>query len=193
MINDKKWMRKLENRKIGGTGGGFSGPKDITGAAIAIGMVTTSLQAMLPPLDENASMFTKMAHSGLNLITTLTGVAFALQAFGIQLKAQSVMGFLGGKGIGSGGKQSVFNAVRGAGGSTNLAGKVTGVADSFAKLLGPLSLAIAAFMAFDSIFKGVAESVGDENSLPKKSSSFTRMLKSKSFKPRGTKSNRCSP
>ena len=139
-------------------------PKDIGGAAIAVSMVTASLEAMLPPLDENSSALTKISHSFLGLITTVAGVAFALQSFGIALKAQSVMKFLGGGGLSGDGIQSVFSAVKGMGGSTNLAGNIAGLANGFAKMLGPTLLVVGGLkvlsMATDALvdaFYGNAE------------------------------------
>jgi len=129
--------RKDAARSASSFGGGGNPIKDIGGAAIAVSMVTASLQAMLPPLDENSSTLTQLSHSFLGLITTLSGVAFALQSFGVTLKAQSAIKFLSGGGLSADGIQSVFNAVKGMGGSTNLAGNIAGVANSFAKMLGP--------------------------------------------------------
>jgi TP901 family phage tail tape measure protein len=125
----------------GSLGGGMM-PKDIGGAAIAISMVTASLQAMLPPLDENSSALTKMSHSFLGLITTVAGVAFALQSFGVNLKAQSVMKFLGGGGISQRGLASMRGGMMDMGLSRGFATQITGIANSFAKMAGPLALVV---------------------------------------------------
>jgi TP901 family phage tail tape measure protein len=134
--------KKQAARNQSSFGSGGMMPKDIGGAAIAVSMVTSSLQAMLPPLDENSSALTKVSHSFLGLVTTVAGVAFALQSFGVTIKAQSAMKFLGGGGLSPDGMQSIFSAVKGMGGSTNLAGNIAGVANGFAKMAGPIAAVV---------------------------------------------------
>jgi TP901 family phage tail tape measure protein len=59
-------------------------------------MTVGFLQSMLPALDENASGLTRASHSLLGLVTTITSVGFALEAFNIQLKTKAIFDFIGG-------------------------------------------------------------------------------------------------
>jgi TP901 family phage tail tape measure protein len=93
------------------TGGQVGGMFNDVGANIA--MVSAALSSMLPPLDENAGAFTKMAHSLVSLTTTVGGVIFALNQFGIQLKAGQVMDFFSGKGLPTKGISEAFNKITG--------------------------------------------------------------------------------
>jgi len=59
-------------------------------------LVSGSLQAMLPTIDENSSGMTRMANSLLTMTTTLGGVIFALEAFGVQLQLKTITDFFTG-------------------------------------------------------------------------------------------------
>lgn len=149
--------KERQSQRSGGLGSMM--PSDVGGAAIAISMVTASLQAMLPPLDENSSALTTMSHSLLGLVTTVAGVAFALQAFGVELKAQSVMKFLGGGGLGTGGKKAVISAAQGLGFGRDATVGIMKTVNAISKIAGPL-LAVAggAYLA-QQAFNVIAESI----------------------------------
>ena len=61
---------------------------------LGLSLVSGSLQAMLPPIDENSSVLTKLANSFLTMTTTISGVIFALEAFGLKLSMKGVKDFL---------------------------------------------------------------------------------------------------
>jgi TP901 family phage tail tape measure protein len=146
---------KYTRAPLGGNMGGMM-PKDIGGAAIALSMVTGSLQAMLPPLDENASAITKMSHSILGFITTVAGAVFALQSFGVELKAQAVMSFLGGGGISKRGLGSMRGGMMDMGLSRGLATQITGTVNAIAKIAGPALVAVGALYVFDQTLRGIS-------------------------------------
>lgn len=58
--------------------------------AMGLSMVSGTIQSMLPPLNENASLFTQMSHGILGVITTITGLAFAMSAFGITISGSAI-------------------------------------------------------------------------------------------------------
>lgn len=62
----------------------------------AASMTVGLLQSFLPALDENASAITRMSHGLLGVVSTLTTVGFALEAFGVALNAQALMQFVSG-------------------------------------------------------------------------------------------------
>jgi TP901 family phage tail tape measure protein len=163
----KNRERQSQSPSSGGLGGMM--PKDIGGAAIAVSMVTASLQAMLPPLDENSSALTKLSHSFLGIVTTLAGVLFALQAFGIELKSQSIMKFFGGSGLGTGAKKGILSASQGLGFGRDSSVAIMKTVNAVTQLAGPL-LAIAggAYLAQEA-FKIVAESIYNFDGRLKKS------------------------
>ena len=61
-------------------------------------MVSSLIQGFLPAIDENSSMLLKMTHGLVGLTTTIVATGAALEAFGLQLSAQSIGDFLTGKG-----------------------------------------------------------------------------------------------
>lgn len=61
-------------------------------ASMAVGLI----QGFLPALDENSSALTRMSHSLVGLISTITTVGFALEAFNIQLKTRAILDLLSG-------------------------------------------------------------------------------------------------
>lgn len=72
--------------KVGGGGGGLKmDGMQLDALAGSIGLVTTGLLAMLPPLDENSSAFTKMAHGALSMVSAVGGVVVALGSMGFSL------------------------------------------------------------------------------------------------------------
>ena len=165
---EKTAKRNMQKNQVGsrwgasgGGGGSFGGImkiENVGGAAIAMSMVTASLQAMLPPLDENSSVLTKLSHSFLGLITTLAGVALALQSFGVSLNSKSIMNFFSGKGaLSANAQQGLFSTARGLGVSKNIAGNIVGVANGLVKFLGPVALATGALLALNSAAQMVAD------------------------------------
>lgn len=133
-----------QSQRSGGIGGMIN---DVGGAAIAVSMVTASLQAMLPPLDDNASAFTTVSHALLGMATTIAGVVFSLQAFGLNLNAQSAMKFLGGAGLGVAGKRGVIGVAQGLGFSRNSSVTIMKTVNAVSKLAGPAIAAAGAFFA----------------------------------------------
>ena len=66
------------------SGGGNTGNL-FTGFGSQLTLVTASLQAMIPPINENSSAMSKIANQFLSLATTVGGAIFALEAFGITI------------------------------------------------------------------------------------------------------------
>lgn len=171
---DAKLARESEYARVrankdkftrGSLGGGMM-PKDIGGAAIAISMVTASLQAMLPPLDENSSALTKMSHGLLSTITTIAGVVFALQAFGVELKAQSLKKFFGigdiaGGGFSKRGLASMRGGMMDMGFSRGFATQITGVTQAITSVAAPLLAVGAAALAGAVAFRSMYDSMND--------------------------------
>jgi TP901 family phage tail tape measure protein len=60
---------------------------------LGLSLVSGSLQAMIPPIDENSSLLTKLSSSFLSMTTTIAGVIFALEAFGVKLSMKSITDF----------------------------------------------------------------------------------------------------
>lgn len=134
-------------------------PKDIGGAAIAISMVTASLQAMLPPLDENASTLTKLSHGFLGMVTTIAGVVFALQAFGVELKAQSIGKFLTGGGLSTGAKKSILSGAQGLGFGRDASVGILKSVNAVAKLAGPITAAAATFFLVQAAGNALVDAI----------------------------------
>ena len=61
----------------------------------AASMTVGLLQSFLPALDENASAATRMAHELLGLVSTITTVGFALEAFGVSLSLKNIKDLFG--------------------------------------------------------------------------------------------------
>jgi TP901 family phage tail tape measure protein len=134
----------------------------------AASMTVGLLQGFLPALDENSSAVTKMSHNLLGLVSTVVSVGFALEAFGVSLTKKSVMNFISGRGISTGGalKRGVTSLANGAEsiGMTGLSTLLKGMAPHLAKfafgltkLLGPLALAATAFMAVKAVTNALSE------------------------------------
>jgi TP901 family phage tail tape measure protein len=79
------------------SGGGNAGSL-FTGFGSQLTLVTASLQAMIPPIDENSSAMSKLTSGFLSLLTTVGSAIFALEAFNIKLTKAGIMDFLSGKG-----------------------------------------------------------------------------------------------
>jgi TP901 family phage tail tape measure protein len=80
----------VQHFKKGGTASSGQG-------AFGLAIGVSAFEALLPAVQENSGAFTKATHSILQLITTFSGLVFALDAFGLSLKgmftASSVKGF----------------------------------------------------------------------------------------------------
>lgn len=63
----------------------------------AASMATSLIQGFLPAIDDSSSATLKVTHNLLGLVTTVASVGFALEAFGLNLKKQTVMDFFKGK------------------------------------------------------------------------------------------------
>ena len=79
------------------SGGGNTGNL-FTGFGSQLTLVTASLQAMIPPINENSSVISKLTSGFLSLLTTVGSAIFALEAFNIKLTKAGIMDFLSGKG-----------------------------------------------------------------------------------------------
>lgn len=168
MANDPRqveFARVRANRDTFSRGnmGKTIGAKDPMAAAMAMTMVTASLQAMLPPLDEHASATVKITHKLLGMITTIGGVILALQSFGINLKSQNISKFLSGGGMSKRSMASMRGGLMDMGFSRKFSTNVTGIANGLSKLAGPLvAVAGSAYIATE-LFNTVIEGIYDYN------------------------------
>lgn len=55
----------------------------------ALSMTAGLMQSFLPALDESSSAITKLSHGFFDIVTTITSVGFALEAFGIAISAST--------------------------------------------------------------------------------------------------------
>lgn len=62
----------------------------------AASMATSLIQGFLPAIDENSGALLRMSHGLLGVVSTLTTVGFALEAFGVALNTQAMMQFITG-------------------------------------------------------------------------------------------------
>lgn len=128
----------------------------------AASMAASLVQGFLPAIEENSSATLRLTHSFLGLVTTITSVGFALEAFGVKLGKGQLMDFLGGKGVAArGANVAERGAVRSVGtgisniglpgfdklgsGISKLAQPIGNIAQGFTKLLGPVAAAAATF------------------------------------------------
>ena len=70
----------------GGGAGGMMGGNKMMAASMATGIISS----FLPAVDESSSAMLKVTHSLMGLVTTVTTVGFALEAFGVTLNAQNL-------------------------------------------------------------------------------------------------------
>ena len=155
------------------------GTKDLGNFAMGLSLVSGTMQSLLPPIDESSSVFAKMASGGLTLITTLSGVAFAISSFGIALNASTissaissaasfVMGTAGAAASTAtltlaGSALTASAALGGLSGSilAGAAGFIAGLAPfvgAFVNIAGPLAAAGAAFFAIQTAGNFLVES-----------------------------------
>jgi len=132
---------------FGGLGGGIT-------------LVSSTLSAMLPSLDESSSMFTRLGHSVLSMVTVLGSVIFTLEAFGISLKKQAALNFLTGQGLSPGALQGLFNTIANAAGPS-VAKVITFVAGGLIRIAGPAATVAATFMVVKSAANAVSEALND--------------------------------
>lgn len=76
-------------------GTGSSGARPALDSGLALTLLPATLQSMIPPIDETSSAMTKLANTVLSMTTTVGGVVFALQSFGVSLTKASVSKFFG--------------------------------------------------------------------------------------------------
>jgi TP901 family phage tail tape measure protein len=114
---------------------------DSTGSSMklmGLSMASGMIQGFLPALDESSSGLTQLSHTMLGLITTVTSVAFALDAFGAKLSMQNVLGFLGGKGIGMRNVVGIKRGLQDVGFSAGSSKAIAGTVQAIAKMAGPV-------------------------------------------------------
>jgi hypothetical protein len=92
--------------KAGSSGAGSS--QDAQGGLIALTLLPSIIQSMIPPIDENSSAITRMTNSLLSMATTVGGVIFALQSFGVSLNVDKLKTLLG---TGSGSLGDIISGV----------------------------------------------------------------------------------
>lgn len=62
----------------------------------AASMAASMVQGFLPAINENSGALLKLSHAFLGMITTITSVGFALEAFGLKLSKQGIKDFITG-------------------------------------------------------------------------------------------------
>jgi len=141
----------------------------------AASMVTSLIAGFLPAVDENSGAMLRMTHSLLGLVTTITGVGFALEALGVQLSKGAIMDFFKGKGIPGSDKISKgFNTATGKMGNF---GRVFG-ASTQAAARGGNGLAAGSKAAARAGYGGVSSKIASNlgNNLGKLSGHVSKML-----------------
>jgi hypothetical protein len=94
-----------------------------SGVGAQLTLVTASLQALIPPIDENSSGLAKLANNFLSLATTVGGAIFALEAFNIKITKDVIAkGF---KSLTTTGKGGLGDIIGGFQRRTGSGGKVT--------------------------------------------------------------------
>lgn len=79
---------------------------DNSNAALALTLIPATIQSFLPSIDESSTALRKLTDSVLNTVTTLGSVAFALQAFNVQLSTNNLRNIFG---SGAGGLGATIN------------------------------------------------------------------------------------
>ncbi len=105
------------------SGGGDGGMMKMFALQTVVTLATSSLSNMTKEADGSSTATSRMIDSFGGLVSTLATVAFALQAFGVQLSMQGVGGMLSGLG---GKAKGALSSARG--GLNNFGGKVGGQA-----------------------------------------------------------------
>ena len=72
--------------------------KSMLGLGGGLTLATGTLQAMLPPLQENSSATERVTHQLLGMVTAVSAAIAAVEAFGLQLNMQNVMSLFSSKG-----------------------------------------------------------------------------------------------
>ena len=106
----------------GGAASGNNSGNLFSGVGAQLTLVTASLQALIPPIDENSSGLAKLANNFLSLATTVGGAIFALEAFNIKITKDVIAkGF---KSLTTTGKGGLGDIIGGFQKRTGLGGKV---------------------------------------------------------------------
>ena len=137
----------------------------------ALSMSTSLLQGFLPALDENAGSLTKLSHSMLGLITTVTSVGFALEALNVQLSGGQILDFLSGKGltrVAAGARAGTSNIGKAVGGNfgktiSDFAPAVGRATQSALKFAGPMLAAVTSIYAFNSAMSAFFDRTAEIN------------------------------
>jgi hypothetical protein len=175
-------------KKAGGTGGGSSSPNQSAkatqqatqatmGFGVGLSMVSATMQSMLKPLNENSSAVDKMSHSMLGMVTTIGGVVFALESFGIKLSGDKIKDFLGGGGsaarrVGASVRGGVSSAGKGltdlgmpsfGKGLSALSKPLGSAASALTKLAGPTLAAAAGIAILNGVISAFDDSTQRKN------------------------------
>jgi hypothetical protein len=131
-------MNKVGKYANGGAVGVFSAKKFASGGrasgggnmlennmGLGITLVSSALQSMIPPIEENSSTLQKLSSGFLSLVTQIGGVIFALQAFGVTI-TKDIIG-KGLKSLTTRGKGGLGDIIGGFQKSTGVGGKITTV------------------------------------------------------------------
>ena len=135
----------------------------------AASMATSLIAGFLPAVDENSGALLKLSHSFLGMITTIASVGFALEAFGINLKKQAIMDFLGGQGFSMRSLAQGRSGLMSMGLSKTFSTEIIVATQSVAKFVGPVLAATAASYAVIKSFNALVSSVYDVSAKLKKS------------------------
>ncbi|NDG28548.1 phage tail tape measure protein [bacterium] len=112
-----------------GNGGNLFG-----GIGSQLTLVTASLQALIPPIDENSSATAKLTNNFLSLATTVGGAIFALEAFGLTINKELIGKVFKSLGSGKGGLGDIIGGFQRQGGkTTRTTGESIGEAFSISK------------------------------------------------------------
>jgi len=163
--------------------------RDFGSMAIGLSMVSGTIQAMLPPLEENSGLLLQMGHGLLGIITTVTGLAFALSAFGVTVTGSTIASaaaaaasfFMGTAGAAASTAcltlaASATTAAAATGGFaatmlTALSALLVGLAPlaaAFVAIAGPILAVVAAAWLLNKAMRGLIDMIwGDANKMKK--------------------------
>jgi len=125
----------------------------------AASMATSLIAGFLPAVDENSGALLRMTHSLLGLVTTITSVGFALEAFGLKLTKKGVMDFATGKGFSMRSLSTARSGLMDMGFSKQFSTKMVGATQAVAKLVGPVLAVAAAAAAGAKIFRSLYDEI----------------------------------
>ena len=121
--------------------------------------IPAMMQGFLPAVDDNSGALLKLTHTMLGLATTVVSVGLALQTFGVQLNTSNILSFLSGKGMGFGNIRNMMTGLESKGFSPAFAKSITGVAQGFVKIIGPLTSTITALYALQKVTETLVDSL----------------------------------